>query len=115
MALCCQTQREEVGLREKVTEDESGLTGRVRATEAHVQKFESLNLLLGVDSREPLKVYEHGSDSVRFVVGMSRAVGPRLTPCSAVSLLKGRELFHIFSVSPAPLCLTCSSCELRMV
>lgn len=41
-------------------EDESGLTGRVRATEAHVQKFESLDLLLGLDSREPLKIYEHG-------------------------------------------------------
>lgn len=60
MALCCQTQSEGLGLREKVMEDESGLTGRVRATEAHVQKFESLDLLLGLDSREPLKIYEHG-------------------------------------------------------
>lgn len=60
MALCCQTQSEGLGLREKVMEDESGLMGRVRATEAHVQKFESLDLLLGLDSREPLKIYEHG-------------------------------------------------------
>lgn len=85
MALCCQTQSEEVGLREKVMEDESGLVGRVWATEDHVQKFESLDLFLGLDSREPLKIYEHRSDLARFVLGRSQAVGARLAPCSAMS------------------------------
>lgn len=38
MALCCQSGVGEVGLREEVMEDESGLAGSIWAMKAHVPK-----------------------------------------------------------------------------
>lgn len=48
--------------RKEVMEDEPGLKGRA-------MKVHSLDLLLGLSNREPLRIPEHRSDSIRFVLG----------------------------------------------
>lgn len=98
-----------VGLSKEVMEDESDCQA---GSMPWRPTFNSSDLFLRFSDRSLLKISEPVSASVRCLAGRLQGIGLQLAPCTCFEPPKRKGWLHMFSVSPALVCLTSTWCEL---